>query len=239
MNLARRTILGLAGVLVAAAPAFAQDGSRYTRSYGSFGEFRLWLGGFRPDASSTYWNDKFRDFTGSANDFQNVIGGADFLYHFDQHNALMINGHFYSGNATQSYRNFLDQNNNRIRHDTKLDISAGELAYVLFPAGERAPVLPYIGAGIGIYGWRLRESGDFINFNDQPPSVFSSTLADSGTAFGYFFLAGIEVPLSRHFAIFGEGRYTKASATLSGDFAGFGKLDLSGGEVAAGFAWHL
>jgi opacity protein-like surface antigen len=242
-----RMMLGLAGLLAATAPAWSQPpyppppGPRpYYQGAASdrFGEFRLWVGGFQPDAHDQYWSDKFRDFTGSRGDFRDVIGGGDFIYHFDRYNAVMFSASFYSTTSTQAYRNFLDQNNNRIRHDTDFDIGSGSVAYLLFPAGTHTPVIPYLGAGVGIYGWRLRESGDFIDFSNHN-AIFTSSLADNGTAFGYFFVAGLEIPMSRHVALLIDGRYTKSHDTLSRDFEGFGRIDLSGGQVAGGIAFHL
>jgi opacity protein-like surface antigen len=242
-------VLGLAALVVSSAPAWAQPpyppppgppGAYYHRGGGSdrFGEFRLWVGGFRPDAHDQYWNDNFRDFSASRSDYQDVIGGGDFIYHFDRYNAVMFSASFYGTTNTISYRNFLDQNNQRIRHDHEFDIASGSVAYVLFPAGTHTPVIPYLGAGVGVYGWRLVEDGDFIDFNDNN-RIFSSRLHDSGAAFAYFFVAGIEVPVTRHVAFLIDGRYTKSHADLSGDFAGFGRLDLSGGQIVGGIAWHL
>src|SRR5258708_29477654 len=136
-----RLILALAALLgAAAAPAWAQPpyppppppgpgpgpGPGYYH-YGPsdrFGEFRLWVGGFQPDAHDDYWNNKFRDFTGSRGDLRDVIGGGDFISHFARYNAVMIPGSFYSTTVGQSFRNFLPQNNNRIRHHTHLHVSS-------------------------------------------------------------------------------------------------------------------
>lgn len=245
-----RTILGLATLLVASAPAWGQPyppppppgppPGAYYHGYAAdrFGEFRLWVGGFQPDAHGDYWENKFRDFSGSRSDLRDVIGGGDFIYHFDRYNAVMFSASYYTTTLGQSYRNFLDQNNNRIRHNTDFDIGSGSVAYVLFPAGTHTPVIPYLGAGVGFYNWRLREAGDFIDFG-HGNAIFSAVNVDSGTAFGYFFLAGLELPVTRHLAILVDGRYTKAHDTLGGDFAGFGRLDLSGGQVVGGVAFHL
>ena len=246
-----RMLLCAAALLVASTPVWAQPyppppppgppggpGPYYHYGSDRFGEFRIWVGGFRPDAHDAYWNDNFRNFTSSKSDFQDVIGGGDFIYHFDRFNAVMFSASFYSTTVTSSYRNFLDQNNNRIRHATDFEIASGSVAYVLFPAGTHTPVIPYLGAGVGIYGWRLRETGDFIDFN-HGNAIFNDRLEDTGTAFGYFFLAGLEIPVTRHMAFLIDGRYTKSHDTLGSDFAGFGRLDLSGGQIAGGIAWHL
>ncbi len=240
-------ISGLAALALSAAPALAQPpqppccpdpyaAPPAHRDNNQFVEFRLWAGGFRPTLGGDYWDNNFRNFTGNKSDFQDVIGGGDFIFHFDRINALMVSASFYSGSSTEAYRNFADQNNNPILHHTTLDISSGTAAYTLFPAGTHNAVIPYLGAGVGIYGWRLHEGGDFIDMNSN---IYSGGFGDSGTAFGYFFLAGLEVPVTRHLAILVDGRYTVAHANLGGDFNGFGRLDLSGGQVAGGVAFHL
>jgi opacity protein-like surface antigen len=240
-----RIVLGLAGLAAAAAPVLAQPYppppppvAYHRGDVDRFGEFRVWAGGFQPDAHGDYWENKFRDFSGSRSDLRDVIGGGDFIYHFDRYNAVMFSASYYTTTIGQSYRNFLDQNNNRIRHNTDFDIGSGSVAYVLFPAGTHTPVIPYLGAGVGFYNWRLREAGDFIDF-DHGNAIFSAINVDSGTAFAYFFVAGLEIPVTRHLALLIDGRYTKSHDTLGRDFEGFGRLDLSGGQVVGGLAFHL
>ena len=246
-----RILLGLVGLIVAVAPALAQPyppppppgpgpGPYYQRvgSGDRFGEFRLWVGGFQPEAHGDYWNDNFINFTGGRGDLRDAIFGGDFIYHFDRYNAMMFSLSYYSTSNDQAYRNFLDQNNNQIQHATDFSVGSGSLAYVLFPAGTHTPVIPYLGGGVGFYAWRLREAGDFIDFSNND-NVFGAINSDSGTAFGYFFVAGLEVPVTRYMAFLVDGRYTVAHDTLGGDLAGLGRLDLSGGQVAGGLAFHL
>jgi opacity protein-like surface antigen len=245
-----RLLLGGAGLLLAALPALGQypppppppgpygPPPYHRHPSDQFVEFRLWAGDFLPDFHGDYWDNNFRNFTGSRSDFQDVIGGGDFIFHFDRYNALMVSASFYTASGTESYRGFLDQDNNPISHRTSLDISAGTVGYVLFPAGTHNPVIPYLGAGIGVYGWRLHEDGDFIDF-EHANSIFSAANSDSGAAFGYFFVAGLEIPVTRHLAFLVDGRYTKAHANLGGDFNNFGRLDLSGGQIVGGLAFHL
>jgi opacity protein-like surface antigen len=242
-------LLSLATALVAAAPALAQPPGppddpnyppppppRHHQETNRFGELRFWVGAFRPTASSDYWHDNFANFTGSRNDFQDVIGGGDFIYHFDRMNAIMVSVSGYTGNNTEAYRFFADQDNNPIVHHTRLEITSGSFGYALFPAGTHNAVIPYLGAGVGLYSWRLTENGDFI---DPSNNIFGAHLSDSGTAFGYYFVAGLEVPVSRHVALLVDGRYTVAHDNLGGAFSGFNRLDLSGGQLAGGVALHL
>lgn len=80
-----------------------------------------------------------------------------------------------------------------------------------------AQVSPYLGAGIGSYFWSLEEEGDFIDRNDD---IFFATLQDEGVAFGYYYLIGLEAPITRRMSIFGEGRWDQADDELSDDFEG-------------------
>jgi len=236
---ALRTTFVLVGMLASVAPAWCQYHSYRTRSVSDEeGEFRLRLGAFRPDGHSRYWDDKALDFTGTAADLQGLSGGIDYLLPLDHHFSLIFSGSYYEGNTTQSYRNFVDELGHRIRHDTTLGIGSATIGVVYRFAGRHAPISPYIGAGGGAYFWRLEENGDFIDFNNHN-AIFSSNLKSDGTAFGGYLLLGLEAPLTRNVSLFAEGRLTQVKDDLKGDFEGFGKLDLSGRELAAGLAWRL
>ena len=235
---ALRTTFVLVGMLVAVAPAWCQYPYRTHRAYEREGEFRLWGGAFRPEGDSDYWNDKKLDFTGDASDFESAIGGIDYLMGLNNNLSLMFSGTYFQGDTTQSYRDFVDNRGDRIRHDTTLDIGSVTAGLVFHLAGPDSPVIPYIGAGGGAYFWRLEENGDFIDFNHNN-DIFNARLKSDGTAFGGYGLVGLEAPISRSLSIFAEGRYTKVDADLKGDFEGFGKLDLSGRSFSAGLAWTL
>ena len=97
---------------------------------------------------------------------------------------------------------------------------------------------PYIGGGGGFYDWTLEESGDFIDF-DGGATIFTDTFFTDGTAFGTYFLAGLDIPLGNTWSIFAEGRWDSADDDLTGDFEGLGEIDLAGRQVAAGFAWRF
>ena len=230
-------IFALFGLLaVAALPASAQY--RHHAYYGSNwdGEFRLRVGAFEPDGDSAYWDGIRRDFTGSSTrDFQAPDFGLDYLLPLNGPLARIFSGSVYQGTSTNSYRHF----DHRIRHDTTLDIGSLTAGLLIHLAPRNAPVQPYIGAGGGIYPWRLKESGDFIDLNTANHSIFSADLKADGTAFGYFGVVGLEVPISRRVNLFAEGRWTQVDDDLNKDFDGFGKIDRSGREVAAGISWTL
>lgn len=237
-----RVMIGLAGLLVLALPASAQRyGRRYYDNYGGGdGEFRVHVGSFRPTGSSEYWSSIRNDFTGAdQSDFENPSFGIDYLLPVNDRMSVIFSGSWYEGTATNSYRNYLDNFNDRIRHDTTLDIGSATvgLFFHLLPRG--AAIQPYVAVGGGAYPWRLEERGDFIDLGNPNLPVFRARLSSSSTAFGYYGLVGLEAPITRRVSIFAEGRWTKVDDNLKDDFEGFGKLDLSGREIAAGLSWRL
>lgn len=232
---ALRMTLAFAGLLLAVTPSWAQQRRGF---YERDGAFRVQLGAFQPEGDSEYWDDKELDFTGGVDDLENASFGIDYLLPLNRNFSLMFSGTAYGGDTTQSYRDFVDNFGDRIRHDTTLGIASATVGVVVHPFGSDAPVSPYIGAGAGSYFWSLEEDGDFIDFG-RNNDVFSATLQDEGVAFGYYYLLGVEAPITRRLSIFGEGRWTQADDELSDDFEGFGDIDLSGRTFAVGLSWNL
>jgi opacity protein-like surface antigen len=232
-------LMALAGLLVLSMPALAQRGHGRRYYPEREGAFRLHLGAFQPEGDSEYWRDKEADFTGNIEDFENASFGLDYLLPLSDRLSLMFSGSVFEGDTTQSYRNFEDNFGDRIRHDTTLDIASGTVGLMLHLTGPDTAIQPYIGAGGGAFPWRLEEEGDFIDFGTANREIFSARLESEGVAFGYYWLAGLEAPISRRLSIFAEGRWTRVDDDLSDDFEGFGKLDLSGREFSAGLSWSL
>jgi opacity protein-like surface antigen len=230
---ALRMTLAFAGLLLAVTPTWAQQRRGF---YERDGAFRVHLGAFQPEGDSEYWDGVESEFTGGVEDLENVSFGLDYLLPFNRNFSLQFSGTGYAGDTTQSYRDFVDNFGDRIRHDTTLAIASATVGVVVHPFGSDAPVSPYIGAGGGSYFWSLEEDGDFIDRNDD---IFSATLEDSGVAFGYYYLVGLEAPLTRNMSIFGEARWTQAEDELSDDFEDFGDIDLSGSTYLVGLSWNL
>ena len=228
-------VLVLAGAVSAAAQP--PDG-RYGH-YGPQQSFRFRLGLNTPSGDSDFFDDTFQDFTGDIDDFEDLVGGVDYVYYMHRHVGLMLSGDYFEAQQDQSYRDFVDNSGNRISHTTTLEISPLTAGVVVRLVPEGLPVVPYVGAGGGLYVWRYEESGDFIDFGGSTLPVFTDTLEDEGNVLGYYVLAGIEVPISSYFSIIAEGRWDRADDELSGDFEGLGTLDLSGRRVMGGLAWRF
>jgi opacity protein-like surface antigen len=222
-------IVSLATLLVGAGAARAQGGHYAGESVG-----RIAFGWFEPDGDSAYWQEKEIDFTGSAADFDDVTLSLDYAYFWSDRFAAIISLSGWEGDETQAYLDFVDTSGRDISHLTTLStgwLEAG-LLFHLF-AGRRA-VMPYLGAGAAVAFWELTEEGEFIDFDASPPSIFADRFFADGETFGYFLLAGLEIPVSATVSLFAEGRWRAADDELDRDFAGFGTLDLSGRSLTGG-----
>ncbi|HEV8628797.1 MAG TPA: hypothetical protein VGV61_00670 [Thermoanaerobaculia bacterium] len=231
-------------LLAGAAPGAARDhgyrNGRYRSDrYTPDNSVRLRLGLFTPDGKSDYFRDAERDFTGNAKDLEDIVGGLDWVHQFQGPLGFMLSADFFQGKNDQSYRNFTDNRGREIVHTTTLEITPVTAGLVFQLAPERSPVIPYVGAGGGVYAWKLRESGDFIDFTTPQREIFTDTNQDDGAALGYYVLAGLEVPIGSYFSFFAEGRWDRADDKLSKDLAGLGTVDLSGRRVTGGVAWHF
>lgn len=233
-----RVIIALTMLLLAALPALAQRGGHGSRRYypERDGAFRIHLGAFLPEGDSEYWVNKERDFTGSIDDFENASFGVDYLLPLSNRLSVMFSGSLYEGDTTNAYREFEDNFGDLIRHDTTLGIASGTVGLLLHLTGPDVAIQPYIGAGGGGYAWELEESGDFV---DRNLDIFSADLRSEGVAFGYYWLAGLEAPITPRLSIFAEGRWTRVDDDLSDDLDDLGTIDLGGREFAAGLSWNL
>lgn len=228
-----QTVAVAAAVASLAAPASAQY---YPRD----NALRFRAGLFEPDGNSQYWDDAQTLFTGGPSDFQDTIGGVDFRMGLGEGGqlSLLFSGSGYEGQDHRRYRDFVDSRGNEIRSRATLDIESFT-AGLMWDFLPRGPVRPYVGVGGGYYLWQLEESGDFIDFGSAGSPIFHDRFKDDGATLGYYWLAGLSVPLGYDWALFAEGRWHNAEDTLGGDFDGLGKLDLSGREISAGFSWSF
>jgi hypothetical protein len=111
--------------------------------------------------------------------------------------------------------------------DLKLRIVPFTATVRAFPLGHDAPIVPYVGAGVGVYAWRYSESGEFVDSVDNK-TVFAGTFAGSGAAVGPVVLAGVRVPIGPMAPGF-EVRWQKAQGNLpSSDFEPGRVIDLGG-----------
>ncbi|MFQ5349488.1 MAG: outer membrane protein, partial [Thermoanaerobaculia bacterium] len=139
--------------------------------------------------------------------------------------------------VAQQYRDFVDPAGSGIFHTTSFELTSLEAGLIWNLTRRGATVSPYVGIGGGYYDWTLTEDGEFIDFTDL--SIFDARFTDTGDTFGWFWVAGVEVPVADSWRVFAEGRWTEMSDDLTGDFEGLGTLDLGGRTIAFGVGWSL
>ena len=131
---------------------------------------------------------------------------------------------YYGKTVSTSYSDFTDQSGNEIAQDLHLRIVPFTATFRFLPLGRRG-IAPYIGGGVGVFGYRYTETGRFVDFTDN--SIYNANFEGSGSATGPVILGGVRVPLGS-MSIGGEIRYQNAKGDLSAqDFLG-SKIDLTG-----------
>jgi hypothetical protein len=204
---------------------------------GDFGSWRFWMGVFEPEANSQFWDDYFVTFTGSPSSFQDLVFGTDYLWKNSRNGGVLFGASFYDGKTTLAYRDWVDADGQDISHTASLrqwDLTA---AYVL--RFGRNSIRPYIGGGGGLLWWRFSEEGNFIDFSEDDLPIFFGNYYADGLTWELFALAGLDFRLSHNWSFFFEGRYRWSEDELNNDFAGFGTIDLSGGQIAGGFSYNF
>jgi hypothetical protein len=201
--------------------------------------FRVRFGVFQPDGESAYWFDKELDFFGDIEEFEDAAIGIDYVAELNPLMSFLVSADYYYGEVPQSYRDYEGPAGSSIFHDTSLSITPLTVGLSFNLTPRRAPLRVFVGAGGGVYLWRLEEIGDFIDFDIVPAEIFFDGFEDEGEEFGYYLLAGLEIPFGRNLSFVADARWDRVEATLGGDFEGFGELDLSGSRYTAGIGWRL
>jgi opacity protein-like surface antigen len=167
-------------------------------------------------------------------DFDNVTFGGEWLFPLGKFLEGGVGVNYYQKTVPSFYLDLVDDaTGNDITQDLRLRTVPITATIRFLPLGRRAPVQPYIGAGVGIIPWNYSENGDFADPSFQ---TFTWEYKDSGTAVGPVIFGGVRVPVSRAFSLGGEIRYQQADSELdpSVGFQGT-RIDLGGITYQANF----
>lgn len=149
---------------------------------------------------------------------------------------------FGKASTSSEYRDFVDENRLPITQKTELwgtNIGAS-LRYSLTPRGREVgtlawvprSVVPYVGAGGGFYYYRLRQSGDFVDFVDL--SIFNDVFQSSGWTPSAHVFGGADIKLHNRLYLSAEVRYLWAAGDLDAQWIDFAPLDLAGLRISSG-----
>jgi len=171
-------------------------------------------------------------------DFSGPSIGADYLVGLGDYFEVGAGIGYTSRAVDTIYDDFVRPDGTEIEQQLKLRVVPMTATVRVLPLGHTTPFQPYIGGGIGIYNWRYRETGDFVNFSVVGQPVFRESYAASGTSIGPVAVFGLRFPVGNAI-VGGEMRYQKAEGDLDErDFLG-PKIDLGGFHYSAtvGFRW--
>jgi hypothetical protein len=215
------------------------------------------IGYFFPRAGSELWETEFLNMTFNKHDYTGSIFGFAYEYFLTREIAVQISVDGYTKQQSGAYLDW----DGLIDYDGRWAYPRESLAYVDFipqhvysvsitpiqmnikftPLGRANRIIPYIGAGVGLYIWSARLQGDLIDFEEiwedidlgviiHP--VYSADIRDENKlAIGFQGLGGIILPLASRVSFEGEFKYNFAKGTLD-RFIGFDRLDLSGYQIS-------
>jgi len=194
----RRQLLSVAAVVLTAGFLAAPSASAQQ-------SVNFFVGGFVPvsaDARGDITNARSNDILIHVRDYltfdPNRLRGVTFGGEY-----LAPLGDFFEAGASVGYfehtisaydTKFVAPNGSNVFADLKLRIVPFNATFRFLPIGRhKYGVEPYIGGGIGVFGWRYSESGQFVDPADR--SIFNGTFAASGTATGPVILGGLRFPM--------------------------------------------
>jgi hypothetical protein len=201
----------------------------------------FFLGGFVPASADAREHDVLvnnDNFLVTAGDsrfrvdrFSGVTIGGEYLVGLGDFFDAGIGVGFYQKTVRAFDATFVNANGTNIAADVKLRVIPVDATFRVLPIGHRAPIVPYVGVGVGIYGWRYSESGQFVDYTPpvgRTPPVITDTFVGSGTAVGPVVLGGVRVPIGPMAPGF-EIRWHGGKADLPNDQSfSSNRLDLSG-----------
>jgi opacity protein-like surface antigen len=245
----RRRWLGatvVAAVLASAsaAPLHAQttDGFLLGAPQGTF----TLRGGFaKARANSDLFTDLTETFTLKRSDFSGGSIGGEFAVPLGSNLELTTDLGAMWSNSPSHYRAFTDNADREIEQTTQLVRVPLTMNARLFltPPGRSIgkfawipnTITPWVGGGAGLMWYRLRQQGDFIDFQTNAIRE-DDVLESSGWTPMVQGMAGADLSLTPRLALTGDARYLWAKRpALSNDFfEGYQPLDLSGVALTLG-----
>jgi opacity protein-like surface antigen len=239
--------LGAAALAATARPARAQAAGPGFLFGAPHASFTIRTGYDVASANSDLFSTVTNELTLKKSDFSSPTIATDLGFSLNPQVDLVL-GLGYSRSAAQSqFRGWLDNNNLPIQQSTsltRLPLTVSLKAY-LAPRGQAigrlawvpAKVVPYVGVGAGTMWYSFRQGGDFVDTTTT--NVFSDVFQSSGWAPTAHLFAGSDFTITPGMALSIEARYTLANATLSQDFVGFNRIDLSGVSLTAGLTFRF
>jgi hypothetical protein len=158
-------------------------------------------------------------------DFAGFSIGGEWLFGLHPRVEAGLGIGYYSRSVDSVYAEFIEDNGTEIEQDLRLRVAPFTATIRFLPVGREAAIQPYIGGGVGVFGWRYSEIGEFVDSFDD--SVFQGRFIESGAAAGPVILGGVRFPLGS-WDLGGEIRYQNASGDLEKEGFTGTTIDLDG-----------
>jgi hypothetical protein len=199
------------------------------------------------NANSDVFSDAIQFLTLEKGDFSGPSIGGEVTLSVTPRFDLSFNADYSAAVSESEDREYFDNNQLPIIQTTsfrRLPLTANAI-FSLRPRGRSigtlawipTRIVPWIGAGGGAMWYKLRQEGDFVDY--QTLNVFSARLESSGWAPALQALGGVDVTISPRVGFTADVRGTWARAQLSRDYSGYEKIDLSGVTGALGFTFRM
>jgi hypothetical protein len=233
----------VAALAVLAVPraAAAQDGFLFSAPQGGL---TLRAGPMLYSARSDVFDAMRKDLTLERGDLRGPSVGVDIVVTPLSRWDVVLGIGYSEGSADSEFRDWVDQDDLPIEQVTRLQVIpvTATLRYLPLTRGRSISSVawlprsttPYIGAGGGAVWYRLRQTGDFVNFMDY--RIFSDVIEAFGWRGVVHGVAGVDHWFTPRLGLNAEARYTHGGADPQQGFRSFDRLDLGGAQATLGFS---
>jgi hypothetical protein len=233
-------------VAAAAAPVRAQATGNGYMFGAPDARFSIHAGYARAGAGSDLFDEVTSNLSLNKSDFSGPSIGGELALTLSPRLDLALQLDYAGTSKASEYRHF-DESGVPIRQTTtfkRVPVTANLRAY-LVPRGREigrlawipSNVVPWIGAGGGFMWYQFKQQGDFVDLSNL--NIYSDSFDSNGWTPTLQGMGGVDINLSTRLAFTADLRYNWARATLSQDFVGYNKIDLSGVSTALGFTVRL
>jgi len=220
------------------------------------------VGYFIPKAESDLWQIEFENMDFTKTDFHHSSFCFSYEYFFTNYTSLLISIEGYNEQKVGYYKDYVAYQDfdgdwaypNEYEgdfipnHVFSVSSTPVLLSLKLLPLGRAHKIIPYIGAGGGIFLWSVQLEGDMIDFSDEwydtveevsiYPIYYTNAFERGRITFGAQMFGGIMVPVANRLSVEAEFKYIFAEGNFSEDeysgFQGFEPFDLSGYQLSLG-----
>ncbi|HEY0671978.1 MAG TPA: outer membrane beta-barrel protein [Longimicrobiales bacterium] len=225
--------------IVTATPAFPQDGYLFGMPRATL---TVHVGAAGPAANDELFRFFTDQLTLDRSDFTAPTIGFDIGMRVHPRFDVLLSVASAHSSDDSEFRDFVEVNDQPIEQTTKLSrtaVTAGLKAHLTSQGrslGRYAfiptRVSPYVGAGAGVMWYRLRQEGDFVDF--ETLDIFADYFESDGATFTANVFAGGNLWLKPRWGLNLETRYSWAKADLHDSFSDFEQVDLRGWQLTAG-----